>query len=157
VHKARMTMQLPTHLLVLHLDEQQLALPLEVVERVSHSVLVTPLRDAPRCVLGVVNLHGQIVPVVGVRRWFRLPDRDVHLNDQIVFARTSKRLLGLLADSVHIISCDEADWTRAETVLPDTGPVAGFVRRHDGLVLVYDLESLLDESDEILLCSALDA
>ena len=55
------------------LDEQRYALALPSVDRVVRVVDVTPLPKAPAIVLGVVNIHGDIVPVYDLRKRFRLP------------------------------------------------------------------------------------
>jgi purine-binding chemotaxis protein CheW len=65
-----------TQLVVFRLDERRYALPLAAVERVVRSVTVTPLPGAPAIVLGGINVHGRVLPVLNVRRRFRMPDRD---------------------------------------------------------------------------------
>ena len=64
------------HIVVFALDEQRYALHLLAVERVVRAVEVTALPEAPEIVLGVVNVKGRIVPVINVRRRFRLPERN---------------------------------------------------------------------------------
>ena len=64
------------HIVVFTLDEQRYALHLLAVERVVRAVEVTALPEAPEIVLGVVNVKGRIVPVINVRRRFRLPERN---------------------------------------------------------------------------------
>ena len=54
------------------LDGQRYGLRLSVVERVVRAVEVTSLPSAPDIVMGVINLAGQIVPVVNIQRRFRL-------------------------------------------------------------------------------------
>ncbi|MBF8302857.1 MAG: cheW40H-4 [Candidatus Dadabacteria bacterium] len=57
-------------LVVLTLDEQRYALHLSAVERIVRVVEVTPLPKAPEIVLGVVNVQGQIIPVINIRKRF---------------------------------------------------------------------------------------
>jgi purine-binding chemotaxis protein CheW len=40
------------------------------VERIVRVVEVTPLPKAPEIVLGVVNVQGQIIPVINIRKRF---------------------------------------------------------------------------------------
>jgi purine-binding chemotaxis protein CheW len=83
------------------LEEPRYALYLSAVERVIRSVEITPLPKAPEIVLGVINLQGEIIPVIDIRRLFHLPAREIDLEDQFITARTSKRLLVLSVDSVE--------------------------------------------------------
>src|SRR5712691_9083200 len=88
-------------LVVFLLDDRQYALQhLASVERIVRAVQVTPLPKAPEIVTGVINLQGQIIPVVNIRRRFRLMDREVNLADRFVLARTPKRTLAFVADAV---------------------------------------------------------
>ena len=86
-------------LIVFLLDQQRYALSLASVQRVVRAVEITPLPKAPAIVSGVINIQGQIVPVVNVRRRFRLPERDVVPSDQIIVARTAARPVALAVDA----------------------------------------------------------
>src|SRR5262245_21471826 len=63
-------------LFVFRLAEQHYALPLLTVERVLPMVAVSPLPQAPSLTLGVINLHGLVVPVLDLRRRFGLPAHE---------------------------------------------------------------------------------
>ncbi|MBI4530070.1 MAG: chemotaxis protein CheW, partial [Candidatus Latescibacteria bacterium] len=78
-------------LVVFTLDEQRYALHLSAVERVVCSVEVTPLPKAPEVVLGVINVQGQVLPVVNIRKRFQLPERGITLTDHFIVAQTARR------------------------------------------------------------------
>ncbi len=80
------------------LDEQRYALRLSSVERALSAVDITPLPKAPQIVLGIINIQGEIVPVVNMRARFGLPERGMGLSDQIILARTTRRKVALVAD-----------------------------------------------------------
>ena len=145
---------------VLEFDDMRVALPLGCVERVVRAVYLTPLPDAPDIVLGVVNVQGRIVPAIDMRKRFRLPDREIALNDRLVVAHTGRRSVALVADTVTgIFEYAASDIAAADTILPGLGYVAGVVKLGDDLVLVHDLGSFLslEEADTLenaLLASA---
>ena len=64
--------------MVFTLDRQRYALPLSVVERVVRMIEITPVPHTPDIVLGVINAQGRVIPVVDIRRRFRLPTRQRH-------------------------------------------------------------------------------
>lgn len=84
-------------LVVFRLDGQRYALSLPVVERVLPMAAVSPLPKAPAIALGVINLHGQILPVLDIRRRFGLPPGEYGLSAHLVVARTTRRWLALPA------------------------------------------------------------
>ena len=54
-------------LVVFVLNDQRYGLPLSAVDRIVRIVEVTLLPKAPDIVLGVVNVQGQVIPVIGHR------------------------------------------------------------------------------------------
>ena len=88
-------------LVVFCLDEQRYALPLAAVERTVRAVEVTPLPDAPPIVLGVIDVEGRVLPVLNIRRRFRLPEREVRPVDQFVIAQTVRRTVALVIDEAQ--------------------------------------------------------
>ena len=137
---------------VLDFDALRIALPLSVVERVIRAVYVTPLPGAPAIVSGVANLQGRVIPVVNMRRRFRLPEREMALTDRLVIAHTAQRAVALVADSVSgVIGHAAPDCVDAETILPGLEYVDGVVKLDDGLILIHDLGRFLslDEAEAL--------
>ena len=60
-------------LLVFALAGLQCALGTSKIDRVVAAVEISPVPQAPAIVLGLVNVHGRILPVLNIRRLFRLP------------------------------------------------------------------------------------
>jgi purine-binding chemotaxis protein CheW len=136
-------------LVVFTLDGWRYALRLAAVERIVRIAEITPLPKAPEIVLGIVNAQGRIVPVVNVRKRFRLPDRDVSLSDHLVVARTSKRFVALVVDAVAgVVARGEAEMTATGAILPCLQFVEGVVKLDDGLIFIHDLDTFLSLEEE---------
>jgi len=143
-------------LVVLTLDEQRYALHLSAVERIIRVVEVTPLPKAPEIVLGVVNVQGQITPVINIRKRFCLPEREMNLSDQLIIAHTSRRTVALVADAVSgVIERSEQEVIAAEKVLPGIEYVEGVVKLEDGMILIHDLNKFLSLEEEQALDNAM--
>ncbi len=142
-------MEATNKLLVFSLDGCRYALRLPIVERVFRAVEIVPLPKAPEIVLGVINLHGNIVPVVDVRKRFRLPERETEPGDQLILAHTLRHPLALLVDSVSgVIEGHEQDIVAAQNILPSVEYVEGVVKLKDGIVLILDLNTFLSLDEE---------
>lgn len=129
---------------VLCFDALRIALSMSGVERVIHAVYVTPLPGAPAIVSGVVNVQGRVIPVVNMRRRFRLPARKMALTDRLVIAHTAQRAVALAADSVSgVLEHTGPDRVDAETILSSLEYVDGVVKLGDGLILIHDLNRFL--------------
>ena len=141
-------------LVVFALDRQRFALPLSAVERALRVVDVLPLPRAPQIVRGIIDVAGQIVPVVAPRDRFGLPPRETALGDQLLLARSATRTLALLVDGVSgVADCDEADLAAPD--VPGTPYVRGIAKLADGLVVIHDLDAFLSLDEEQALDHAL--
>ena len=136
-------------LLVFTLDEQRYALHLSAVERVVRVIEITPLPKAPEIVLGVINMHGRIIPVVDTRKRFRLRECEIGLSDQLIIANTDTRPVALIVDSVTGVTEQSKDTiVQAEKIVPGTEYVEGVLKLDDGMVLIHDLDGFLSLKEE---------
>jgi len=144
-------------LVVFDIEGQRYALPLNDVERVLPMVAVSPLPQAPAVVLGVINLHGQVIPVLDLRRRFGLPIRDYGLTTRLLVVRTDRRILALAVDEVFgVREVVQETITRPDALLPGIGHVAGIVTLADGLLFIHDVEACLSLDEEQRLTTALE-
>jgi len=143
-------------LVVFTLGEQRYALKLDAVERVLRAAEISPLPNTPEIVMGVINIRGQIVPVINTRRRFLLPEREISLTDLFIMARTSKRNVVLVADAVNgLVERSGRDVVTAEEILGELACVEGVIKLDDGLVFIHDLERCLSLEEERMLDDAM--
>lgn len=134
---------------VICLDELRVALRLSVVERVIRAVYVSPLPEAPGIVAGVINVQGRVIPVIDMRRRFRLENRRMVLADRIVIAHTVRRPVALVADAVSgVFEYSEPDIIDADGILPGLAHVDGVAKLEEGLILIHDLNRFLSLDEE---------
>jgi purine-binding chemotaxis protein CheW len=138
------------------LDELQFALGIDVIDRVTRAVAITPLPDAPPGVLGVVNVQGDIVPVYDMRVRFGLPRRELRSSDFMVLAHTSNRRVAVLVDSAKdMVSLGDAARAPADELVRECRSLQGILINGQEVVMVEDLEGFLSAEDHIVLEKAL--
>ena len=144
-------------LISFNLGEQRYALHLSAVDRVVRAVEISPLPQAPKIVTGIINFQGQVIPVINMRRRFRLPEREIALTDCLVIAHTARRPVGLVVDAVTgVIEHPAQSIAGAESILPGLEYVEGVVKLQDGLALIHDLDKFLSLEEEASLAQALE-
>ncbi|MDB5991454.1 MAG: chemotaxis protein CheW [Herbaspirillum sp.] len=145
-------------LVVFTLDHQRYALPLHAAQRVVRMVAITPLPNAPDSILGVVDFHGQVIPIINVRWRFGLPERAIALTDHLLIAHTARRSVALVVDIVlDVVANAEQKLIDTENILPRIAYVEGVVKLPDGLIFIHDLDTFLSLEEESVLDQALDA
>jgi purine-binding chemotaxis protein CheW len=146
-------------LVIFTLDNQRYALHLHAARRVVRMVAITPLPNAPDSILGVVDFHGQVIPVINVRRRFGLPERAIGaivLTDQLLIAHTARRPVALVVDAVlDVIENSTQKLIATENILPRMAYVEGVLKLPDGLILIHDLDTFLSLEEENILDHAL--
>jgi purine-binding chemotaxis protein CheW len=61
---------------------------------------LTPLPCTPPFVLGIMNLRGQILPVIDFRRYVGLPVKGITELNRVVILKSEDREFGILADEI---------------------------------------------------------
>ncbi|WP_434384460.1 chemotaxis protein CheW [Melittangium boletus] len=146
----------PREVLLFTLEAQRYALPVEDVRELVRAVRLTPLPQAPDVVEGLFNLRGELIPVLDMRRRFRLPVRRLSPMDHFIIAQAGERAVALRVDRAEGLIPVEADLLDATPRhLPGVGYVAGALKLPDGLVLLHDLRTFLSAAEAMTLDAAL--
>lgn len=135
---------------------RSLALPLEAVERVVHAVEATPLAGAPHTVLGIVDVAGRVMPVLGLRRLLGLPERDIRPEDRFILARTARRTVALVVDeATGVLDLPALAVVPPDRIFPGLEHIRGVARLEGGMILIHDLEQFLSVEEERTLDEAM--
>jgi purine-binding chemotaxis protein CheW len=126
---------------------QRLAVELGAVERIVQAVAVTKVPHAPTEIIGVINVHGAILPVLDLRRQLELaPPKEIELSDGMILALAAGQQVVLWVDGVHgVVEYAAADRVPVEQVLPAADRLRtyfkGAVKLDDEIVLIYNPEA----------------
>lgn len=87
--------------LVFRLGNDEFALPIEAVVEVAQvPPQITRIPKTPKFLEGVVNLRGEVLPVVDQRRRFDMPALDKHETHRLVVVKTERHRAGIIVDAV---------------------------------------------------------
>jgi purine-binding chemotaxis protein CheW len=129
------------------------------VREVQRAALPAALPGAPAIVSGLLNVRGELVPVVDLRARLRLPARPLRASDHLVFCRIRDRTLCFAVDrAIDLVEIDPDRVGTTENVVGGGRRMADHVARlADGLMVIPNLTALLDADAELLLDRALSA
>jgi len=121
-------------------------LDIRQVQEIGSRLEITAVHHAPPYVRGVINLRGQLLTVIDLRRKLGLPPLDLEDGMRIVVTRGPQGLLGLLADSVADIV--DIDSERLESPPGHIEEIPGvfftaIYKMADRLAAVLDLPQVL--------------
>lgn len=136
-------------LVVFTLGEQNYALSLRAVLRVVRMVEITRLPKASEIVLGVIDLQGEVVPVMNMRKRFGLAEPEISLSDQLIVADTATRRVALSVNLVTgVLEPAEENIAQAAEIVPGSQYVEGSSRLEDGLLFIHNLDLFLSQKEE---------
>lgn len=62
---------------------------------------LTPLPCTPAFVLGIINVHGRVLSVIDLKRFFDLPNHALTDLNRVIVTRKDGMEVGILADRIH--------------------------------------------------------
>jgi len=132
------------------MGEDLYAIPVEMLTEIIISQKIFPVPTTPSHVLGVINLRGNIVPIVDIRSALALKQQSTP--GQIAIIKQGAVTLGVIVDNVS-----EVVGVPVSSILPipaDTGSQAGkgrsrflksIIQREGGVAALLDFEKIFEE------------
>jgi purine-binding chemotaxis protein CheW len=85
------------------LAHERYALEISFVREVYPLKELTPLPGTPPFILGIINVRGQILSVMDLKRFFNLPQKGLSDLNKVIILRRGRLEVGLLADAVTAV------------------------------------------------------
>ncbi|MGH7075768.1 MAG: chemotaxis protein CheW [Stellaceae bacterium] len=144
--------------LVFRLGEDEFGLPIDAVDEVARVPdKITRLPKTPKFLAGVVNLRGDVLPVVDQRRRFDMPKLERGESRRLIVVRTERHRAGLIVDSVsEVMRCAAEAIEATPSLTDDTSRlIHGIVNLDETgrIVLLLDPAELLTRAEQGLLDS----
>ena len=139
------------HLVTFKLLGEEFGLPILDVREIIRMTDITPVPQAPGFVEGVINLRGQILPVVDLRTRFGLDQKDADAQTRIVVVELRSTVIGLIVDEVS-----EVLRIPASTIAPPPGIVAGSIGAEyikgighydEKMIILIDMRKVFSEEE----------
>jgi purine-binding chemotaxis protein CheW len=134
---------------VFRLDGQRYGAPIDVVREVTYMTPITRLPNTPPYVDGVIDLRGEILPVVNLRARLNLAERANDTETRLMILNLGDRSSALVVDGVeHVLDIRDEEITAQEPGITRPGEdyVLGTARAEGGLVVILDLDRLMSNT-----------
>lgn len=130
------------------LGEQVFALQIDSVVQVIPMLKLTLLPQAKDVIEGVINIHGQIVPMLSARRIFGWPTLPPQLNTPILIIRANQQVMGLIVDEMNDVVPFAADKiATADQVMPQGKKSPAVLK---GVAYIGSKSVILIDTDHLL-------
>jgi purine-binding chemotaxis protein CheW len=135
-------------LVVFDLADEVYGVEINTVREIIRMQAVTTVPDAPGFVEGVMNLRGNVIPVVDLRRRFNLPAGEKTAATRVVVVDINGEGIGVIVDAVtEVLRITESSIEPASSVVTteDSYYIRGIAKLTDRLLILLDIEKALGE------------
>ena len=133
-----------------YVDRQFFGVPVQQVQEVIRYQEMTRVPLVPRVIRGLINLRGQIVVAIDLRRRLNAPERREDQLPMNVVVRTGDGALSLLVDEIgDVLEVQEETFERPPETLQGIARelVSGVHKLSGGLLLILDTDKAVNVAD----------
>ncbi len=137
------------------LDDETYGVGILKVKEIIGMMSITSVPRIPKCVKGVINLRGKVIPVTDLRLRFGMESKDYSDRTCIIVveidAESSTVLIGIVVDAVSEvlnIKEEEIEETPAFGTNLNTEYILGMAKMDGGVKILLDIDKVLN-SDEM--------
>ena len=139
------------HLVTFDLMGEEFGVPILDVREIILMSEVTPVPNAPAFVEGVINLRGQIIPIVDLRKRFNLDQKGEADKSRIVVVEVANNVLGLIVDGDSEVLRIPSDFVKPAPALIAGGIGAEYIKGiayfQERMIILIDLQKVFDADE----------
>ena len=134
--------------IVVKLDNEQYGIDISFIDNIVRLQQITRVPKAQHFFKGVINLRGEIIPVMSIRRKFDLEDKEYTNATRIIIVKPeSNAKIGILVDEVReVVTLEESSIEKA--VYDEQGVnLIGVGKYNDTLISLLNIQGIISELD----------
>jgi purine-binding chemotaxis protein CheW len=116
------------------------------VQEIIRLVAITRVPRAPGFIEGVINLRGQLVPVIDLRARLGMPAADRGKHTRIVVTESGSKRVGIIVDSVSEVASipiEQVEQTPEMISGAGTEYITGVAKAGERLIILLDLTMVI--------------
>lgn len=137
--------------IVFKLDTQLFGIDIQNVQIIEKMKSIMRVPKVPACVKGVMNLRGEIIPVISLREQFELKHLDYTDKTRIVIVKLEDAMVGIIVDEVKEvieIANDQIEAVQNIQGKMKTSHILGVGKVEENIVTLLNLSNIIDEAFE---------
>lgn len=137
--------------IVFNLGEERYGVEISQIKEIILLTQVTQIPNVPDFVEGVLNLRGQIVAIINLRKKLGKEPKKNDENTRIIVIEYGNSTIGMMVDSVsevkYLSSKNIEEIPRFLALKDDSKFLKGIGKLEDGLLTLMDLKELFSENE----------
>jgi purine-binding chemotaxis protein CheW len=132
---------------VFKLSQEEYALPISEVREIINYSGLTKIPNAPLYMEGIINLRGNVVPVINLARKF---ERPFTMGDEpkVIIIETGEYNIGVIVNEVtEVMSLKDEDIEPIPAISKNNATVSGIGKIKDRLLILLSLKKLFSDQE----------
>ncbi|NLY76979.1 MAG: chemotaxis protein CheW [Tissierellia bacterium] len=142
-----MTSNLHNKYVTFKLGKEYYGLPIDNVLSIEKPSKTTRIPNAPDYIIGLINLRGDVIPVIDLRVKLGMEKIGIDKDSRIIIVREKDIVVGLMVDSSkEVLDIDEENIDKPPESEDDTivDYISGIGKKDERLVIILNSMRLLD-------------
>jgi purine-binding chemotaxis protein CheW len=134
------------------LGSEEYGVDIAQVQEINRMVTITHVPRAPQFMEGVINLRGQLIPIIDLRTRFGMERSELTKNTRIVVTEIGNKRIGMVVDSVSEvlrIPVEQIEDAPDLVAGVETEYIRGVGKMGDRLIIMLDLGRVISASEKV--------
>ncbi len=135
--------------IVFKLDKQLFGINIQNVQIIEKVKPIMRVPKVPVCVKGVMNLRGEIIPVINLREEFELNNIDYTDKTRIIIVKLEETMVGIIVDEVkEVVEISQYQIEPIQNIQGKikTSHILGVGKVDDSIVTLLNLDNIIEEA-----------
>ena len=136
--------------LTFRLGKEDFGVEIKYVTEIIGIQKITPVPDLPEFIIGVINLRGNVIPVMDVRRRFHLEPKEYTDRTCIIVVDMNETSIGLVVDEVSEVAVIPESQVDPPPKVHKSGThkyIQGLGKIDENVKIILDVDRLLFEEE----------
>ena len=133
------------------LGNEEYGIDILKVQEINRVAEITKIPQSPDFVEGVINLRGNVIPIIDLRKRFHMPERKHDRQTRIVVGEIEGQTVGLIVDAVSEVirlSSNTIEPTPKIVSENQVDYIKGVGKLEDRLLMLLDIDKILTGTDK---------
>lgn len=134
--------------IVVSIGNEQYGINIQYIDNIVVNQRITRVPKSQNYYKGVINLRGEIIPVMSIRLKLGLEDDEYTAKTRIIIIKVDGATIGVIVDQVKEVVTLESDDIEsvAKTVsVVASGYISGIGKKNEELISLLDIVTLIEE------------
>jgi purine-binding chemotaxis protein CheW len=134
-----------------HLDREEYGVDISQVQEIIRMVEITHVPRAPHFMEGVINLRGQLIPIIDLRTRFSMPRAEHTKSTRIIVTEIGNKRVGIVVDGVsEVLNIPMEQIEEAPEIITGAGSeyIQGVGKVNERLIILLDLTMVISSEEK---------